>query len=239
MIPFLLIFLGMVDFPPAACRAFLMITLYLISPWVGREPDPLNIVGVSGILLLLWNPLNCRDPGFILSYTAVISLVGWGREMSVFFTDWMERIKEKHGRDTKLSLQLDLSVKYFFSPVLYSSAVWLGTAPLTLYYFKLFSMISVISNLLSASLMSLIMLCSFMAILLGSFWELAAEAYLHMASFCLDILIFIFRELEKIPFSFIEISQCSLKEVLLEYVVLGISYGVIRVFLIKSRETGY
>ena len=60
---------------PSAMRAGLMASLYLLAPLLGRRPDPLTILGIAAATLVLANPLQLYNLGFILSFSMVLGLV--------------------------------------------------------------------------------------------------------------------------------------------------------------------
>ena len=60
---------------PAVLRASVMITLIVIGKAMQRQPDILNIISASFIILLFWNPGLLMNVGFQLSYLAVTGIV--------------------------------------------------------------------------------------------------------------------------------------------------------------------
>jgi competence protein ComEC len=59
----------------ASLRAACMIAVYLMAGVLNREPDAPTALGLSGFLLLLSNPDNLFDGGFLLSFASVSSLL--------------------------------------------------------------------------------------------------------------------------------------------------------------------
>jgi competence protein ComEC len=62
-------------FSPAVCRAAVMISLIIIGRAYSRYINTLNILAISALFLLLYNPLFITDVGFQLSYLAVAGLI--------------------------------------------------------------------------------------------------------------------------------------------------------------------
>ena len=60
---------------PSVIRAGTMTFLILFSKWIERPTHILNILGASGILLLMFRPLDILTPGFQLSFAAVLGIV--------------------------------------------------------------------------------------------------------------------------------------------------------------------
>ena len=74
--------LPMTGFSAPAVRAFLMIALYLVCSLKDIRMPPTDAVGLAGMLLLIWNPWQAFDPGFLLSF-----LVSGGIVVSLQETD--------------------------------------------------------------------------------------------------------------------------------------------------------
>ncbi|MBN2451491.1 MAG: ComEC/Rec2 family competence protein [Lentisphaeria bacterium] len=63
---------------PSAARAWLMLSIGLVSRACFRAVSPINVVAVAGLVLLLANPLALFQTGFLFSFTLVAVLVlGW------------------------------------------------------------------------------------------------------------------------------------------------------------------
>ena len=60
--------LPMTGFSAPSVRAFLMIAFYLVFSLRDIRIPPGDAVGLAGILLLLFNPWQAHDPGFLLSF---------------------------------------------------------------------------------------------------------------------------------------------------------------------------
>ncbi len=56
-------------------RAALMFTLVIFAPIVWRRAGSLNVIGGTGLVLLVWRPNDLFDPSFQLTFLSVISIV--------------------------------------------------------------------------------------------------------------------------------------------------------------------
>lgn len=56
-------------------RAALMFTLVIFAPIVWRRAGSLNVIGATGLALLVWRPNELFDPSFQLTFLSVISIV--------------------------------------------------------------------------------------------------------------------------------------------------------------------
>ena len=73
-------FVGIVGFPPSAIRAAIMASSLLVGFLVRRSIQPLDALGVAGLISILLWPNAATDPGFLLSYAALFGLVIVDRE---------------------------------------------------------------------------------------------------------------------------------------------------------------
>lgn len=57
-------------------RVLLMLAVYFAARYWYRERRPMNAVGLAGLVLLLWRPLDLFAPGFQMSFGAALLLAG-------------------------------------------------------------------------------------------------------------------------------------------------------------------
>lgn len=157
LIPILLIYVISTGMKPSAFRAFVMAASYLIAPLFHRRPDTGSAIALAALILLGVDPLQLRDPGFLLSFTVVCGIVavhGFAirrrhRRRLVGRASWFP----EHGphflvagvRATKLLL-------------LTSGAAWLFSIPLTAHFFNTLSRVAPIGNWVLIPLTFLIVL---------------------------------------------------------------------------------
>lgn len=126
-------------------RASLMAGFYLIGRLLERTAPPFNLIGAAALTLMLINPLQLFDPGFQLSFSAVISILYIYPRL----------------RDIPLIGRLcGLKRPFFISPLiqamLVSLSAQLGTLPFTACYFQRISLIALLINLFAVPLAGLI-----------------------------------------------------------------------------------
>jgi competence protein ComEC len=72
VLPLLLVLNG---FSPSTIRAFSMLFIYFLFSAFDIEVKPKDAVGIAGLLMVLFNPYNSADPGFILSFLITGAIV--------------------------------------------------------------------------------------------------------------------------------------------------------------------
>ncbi|NLF86893.1 MAG: ComEC family competence protein [Lentisphaerae bacterium] len=181
--PILAIYIIATGAQPSALRAGLMSGIYLLAPLLGRRPDTLTTLAVSAVVLLLANPLQILDLGFILSFMMVLGLIilagPSGRLARRLLrvdrlAQRVELVNEQGGEAAgsvwrqKLR-QAGLALAEGFAGLLgVSTAAWLISIPLTAYAFGYFSTYSLLANLVVVPLSSLVMLLASLSLLVAS-----------------------------------------------------------------------
>lgn len=117
-------------FSPSVMRAVTMFTIIIISGAFRRKANIYNTLGLSAIVLMLYDPYMIYSVGFQLSFIAVLGIV--------IFQPRLERI---------FSFRWKI-FNYLWSITCVSIAAQLATFPLTLYYFHQFPTYFLVSNLI-------------------------------------------------------------------------------------------
>jgi competence protein ComEC len=133
----LLTFLGLTGFQPSVCRAVVMGFAALVGVLLGRRSQPLRALLVAVTLLLLINPIWISDLGFQFSVLATLGLlvtVPW-------LTEWLNWLPEK------LIAAIAVPLAAFF---------W--TLPLQLHTFGVLSPYSILINIITAPIITVISL---------------------------------------------------------------------------------
>lgn len=133
---FLFLFVALIDFKAPVVRASVMAAFYFIGKLSERFPKPLNLIGVAGLTILLFEPRQLFQPGFQFSFTAVGAILyGYPRLKRMIpwpFSDsgWRGFIN-----------------KFIRTPLIVSLAAVLGTAPLTWLYYGSLQTGAIIANI--------------------------------------------------------------------------------------------
>ncbi|MFH0969451.1 MAG: ComEC/Rec2 family competence protein [Patescibacteria group bacterium] len=147
------LFVIAVGFPSSAIRAGVMGSLLLWAMKNGRLANSFNaIIFAAGVMLFL-NPLLLRwDIGLQLSFLAALGII----ELSPFWENYLIR-KNKIVGEIQETIFLTISATIFVLPII-------------LYNFNMLSIISVLANALILSIIPLAMLLVFLTALAGLIW---------------------------------------------------------------------
>jgi len=135
---------------PAVLRASVMISLVAVGKAMKRQPDILNILSASFIILLFHEPTLLLNVGFQLSYLAVAGIV----------------LLYKPVYDQYITSNYILDK--IWSIVAVSIAAQIITFPLSLYYFHQFPNYFMLTNILVVPLSSLVIYTGIILLILGS-----------------------------------------------------------------------
>ena len=120
----------------ATLRAAMMFCLYYLSEFFDREPDPLSTLGLSGFLMLSWNPALLFNAGFLLSFGSVGSIM--------LFYPGLSRLLAFLPQPISGSLAMTLSVQVI-------------TIPIAAWHFNIVPLLGILANLVVVPLLSVVL----------------------------------------------------------------------------------
>ena len=179
------IFTLLVGAGASVVRASIMGSLGLFAQLLGRKSSGLRALFLAGGIMLLLDPfLLFHDIGFELSFAATAGILLFGERIK----NYLKKIPNMLGiRD---SLAITLSAQIF-------------TTPLIIFYFRIFSVIAPLSNLLVLPAIPFLMLGSFLCLIFGQ--TIIGQIIACPVFLLFNAIIAIVHFLAALPFSFIEI----------------------------------
>lgn len=155
----------LVGYQPPVVRATIMAVVLLVGTYAGERSNPINSLGVSGLIILGLDARQLFDVGFQLSFLAVFSIVYLYPMLDALFLRIPGRGLFRKGTLWVLRL---CSV---------SLVATLGTLPLTAGYFGRVSVIGLVANIAVIPASGFSLLLGFIAIPLSVVSESVAGAY--------------------------------------------------------------
>lgn len=131
-----------IGFSPSVTRASLMLSIYYTTFLLNRPKNIYHTIYISIFILLLIDPNQIFDIGFLLSFLAL------------FFIVYLDPIRLKY-RDA-----IPNKFKRIYDIAMISTFAQLGVLPITLYYFGHFSFLFLGANLLMISIASFLVVLS-------------------------------------------------------------------------------
>ena len=136
----------MTGFGISTIRAVCMFIVMILGDILGRTYDMASAMALAAILILIRNPLQARQAGFLLSFGAVLGIcMVYQILKSVFETQ-----------------------RKVFKTILFSVSISLVTYPLTVHFFYEYPLYSILLNFIVIPCMPVVMGCGTAAMLVGS-----------------------------------------------------------------------
>lgn len=173
-------------FSVTVIRAAVMLTISQAGFLFERQPDCLNSLGISGLILTISNPYVVMSSSFLLSFTAVFAL-----------SYVQPKIVSKFPKDLKF--------RFIWDNIAASTSIILLTAPICVYFFGGISIISIISNLILVPLCTIALGITFIGALTIWIPFLPSIAF-NLAAIVITPVILGVEILSEIPYSYIALS---------------------------------
>lgn len=159
---FLLLFVIMTSGSISAWRAYIVFTIMLAAPLIGRTYDALSALGLAGIVILITQPLYALDCAFQLSFAAAF---GIGAIMPR-----LKNIAEELRPRDETGQRKELGFIYYriITPLIFSFSIQVMTIPVMLYNFYAISVYGIILNLIIIPVMSVLVISLFSSAIIAS-----------------------------------------------------------------------
>jgi len=193
-------------------RAVIMGSLLLLNFKVQRKINFLNVIGLSAFIILLIDSRQLFDAGFILSYSAVISIV-------VIF----ERINEIFGNKIESWTKDYRKIFYYAYIILLTSlSAQAGVLPITIKYFEKVSVVGIVTNVIAIPLSNFSLALGFIQVLCGIMSPFLSSVVAEVNFVLLHFQLMFIKWAAGLSFSYFEVFGINIFMLLLYYLVLGL-----------------
>ena len=165
----------------AVMRAAIMSWIYFYGQKLGRDRDWPTTMAVAALIILAFSPGSLFEAGFQLSFAAT-----WG---ILYIGPFIDRKLEGLG----------VGSPWIRGCLWVTLGAQLGTLPLIIFHFNIFSLVSILTNLLAVPLVGLILPFGISASLMGLLHLKAAELINHINTFFVELMMFIVDTIHNIP----------------------------------------
>ena len=201
----LIIFMLITGTTPPVVRATIMGIIIILTFLSNRTTNIYNSLSISAIIILFFSPMQIYDPGFLLSFGAVLSTA----IIYPYMQSWIEKLNLKWQWIEKILLFMGVSL-----------SAQIGTIPFTLIYFSKLSVISILTNLFVIPISGLITAIAFITIFLGYFSYTLAQYFAYTNNLLTFIMLEFIRYTGTLGFSFMWIRNYSLYDSIVFYSLL-------------------
>jgi len=159
---------------------------FLLGFLIKREPDINNSLSLAALSILLINPGELFSISFQLSFVSVSAIVYLYPKLKSFFRIELINLRP---------------LRFIAEGCLVSLSAWLGTCGLILYYFRIFSPITVLANIFIVPLATLITLSGFSLVVITLILPIFSVFFAHTNELLVILLLRINNFLIGLPFA--------------------------------------
>lgn len=206
---------------PSVVRATIMMLVMQLGKLFEERTDIYNVLGVSAILILLFEPKQLFDVGFQLSFSAVFSIVYFYPKLDALIPRIPEPLEEFR------------IMQWLWQLFAVSLAAQLGTLPFTAYYFGRVSIVSLAANLVVVPLVGVIVTVGLSGALLGigSMW--LASCFSEVNQLLSVITLNFVRWAELAPYAVVETATFGWRETIFYSVIIGMLFNLTNKVIVK------
>jgi ComEC/Rec2-related protein len=206
IIPALFFYALLTGWKPSSLRAAMMSAIFLIGMTSSRRPAPFNSLCAAAFLILVQWTNELFNPGFQLSFLVVAAIL-------LFAVPLHDLIRRRWHPDpfvprqiwTKWQKRSAETVEKIGGLAAVSLAAWVGSLPLTLYYFQMISLSALPANLAIVPLAFVIMVTAVLALAGGIFWSTLAAIFNNANWVFCKVLLGVVHVMSGLPGSFVYI----------------------------------
>lgn len=197
-------------------RSSIMVIIMLLGITISRQSDSLNSLGISALVILLFNPYSAGDVGLLLSFGSTMGIILFSRPIRIFLVEKLKFHKRILIRILDL-IAITLSACTFSTPIL-------------ILFFKRISLVQILSNLLISPVFEFLLI----VVMIGGVLGLTGIAvlyspFLFVADKLATYIRWVASTTSKLPFSYISTNKVFV------YVFLGMCFTMICIVVLLKN----
>ncbi len=188
----------LIGFPVTVMRALVMFTLLFGSEILYRKYNSVNSICLAALVLTLYNPYWIFDAGFLLSFSAALSLIVYNKYIS-------RHIKTRNEILRAIYLYLFLH---------------LFTLPVVSYYFNYVPFMGIIYNILLLPIFTVILIYGFALLIMNVIFYRFMMVFFDIFDYILYSLRYFVNLTDKVQFNGLSVSSMSTAMIIFYYCML-------------------
>jgi competence protein ComEC len=204
---------------PSVVRAAIMSAVLLLAPVFGRRYEPISALAVSSILMTAVDPNVLVDPGFQLSFAAMLGIGLLAPKIATMLVGWR-------------------APTWLAAPLAASLGAQLSTFPLIAVVSGIVSPISPVATLVVDLALLPLMVSGIATAVIGSFFPALATVIGLFAWACGAWMIFWIKLWTSVPYSYVDLTSIGTGWVPFYYAALGFFLGL-RALRTRTRWLTY
>lgn len=221
-LPVLLVFAAVAGFTPSIVRACIMQALMVIAMVMNKEYDPPTALGFAVLVMLVADPWTVTSVSFQLSVACMAGIFLFTEPIQSWLMD-RKRLGRWKGRKHKLA-------NAFSSSVGMSLGATILVTPLCAYYFKMVSLVGVLTNLLTLWIITFVFYGVMAVYALGLVWLPMGKAFAMVVAWPIRYVLLIAKVLSAFPLAAVYMDSI--------YMVLWLVfvYVLLAVFIVLKKK---
>ncbi len=203
----LICFMLVTGVPPSVFRATVMSIVLIIAILTNRSTNLINSISIAAVIILAFNPNEIYNPGFQLSFAAVLAIGIILPYMNSLIDKW--NLQNKFYRYVILFCAVSLSAQ-------------IGTLPFTLFYFNKFSVIALFTNLIVIPMIGVIVASGIISLIISLIIPFIAIYFAAANDLIVSGVLYLIKFSGNLSFSYISITNYSLTDLIIFYLMLTI-----------------
>ncbi len=200
-IPALVLFVFATGGRPSAVRTLVMASVWLVGWALVRPTDLFNSLAAAALAILVWEPRQLFDGGFILSFLVVLALMTLTPRFEAWLGQpWAADPLIPEPVTPRWRQLIDGPARWLTRAVSGSMAAWVGLLPLMAVYFHLCTPVSIVANVMVVPLLGIITALGMMSMLAHAAWPWLTLTFNNANFFLLSAMIRVVNWLGDAPF---------------------------------------
>jgi len=205
----LMLFIQITNASPSVIRASSMAILWLATKLLQRKSNLLSTISISGIIILMLKPNDLFNPGFQLSFGAVLSIA----LVYPLFDKLKGKLVNKIPKFPMKNSIIDL--------FLVSLAVQIGTLPFVIGYYEKLSIISLVANIFVIPLIGIILASGIISLITLNIFPFLFSIYELASSALVNITLNLIKAFGEVSFAFVVIDNYSSINAVIYFFFIG------------------
>jgi len=167
-------FILFTGFPPSGIRAGIFATFYVIIKSSQKQVNSLNVLGLTGLLILLFDPKSIFSASFQMSFASVFGIL-------VFYTTFRKALVRL------FKVSINPFSQFIVNSLSLTLSASLVVSPIVAYYFGIYSVVSPLANLIAVPLITLSLVYSLIGVWVSYLYFDLGAIFCNAAEFLIGL----------------------------------------------------
>ena len=232
----LIFYMFLIDFTPSVTRACIMGIILLLSSIIYRKKDLITTTCISLLFILVPNPYNIRNIGFLLSYGGACGIILFKNNIMRVSSSFKTTRKSGLTRYTQIEKAKNNLIKYVKDGFYTTISAQIIIFPIIIYNFNLISLNFLLSNLLANFIVGIITIGGFIICIIALISTNISKIISIPYSIFLNLLVQIAKICSELPLSQVYILAPSVWTIIFYYIIIFLMNYIYSLSLKKEKR---